>query len=457
MLADDAPPDSAVEPADPAISGSEYLRLVLLGAAIGIPAALIAVGFLALVHEAEHLFWDELPDALGHDSPPFYLILALPVIGACFVAAARAFLPGDGGHRPVEGISAKPTPVSYAPSVALAALGSLPFGAVLGPEAPLIALGSALGMLVATRVDLGPRESAVLGTAGSFAAIAALFGGPIPAGVLLVEASVGAGLGAAVIPLLLPGLVAAAIGALVFTGVGDWGGLDQEVLSVPGLQPYEGVHAVDLLVGIGVGLVAAALVWAIHGLARGVARAEGVTLGMPGLLLGGGAMVGGLALAADALGANPEDVLFSGQSSLPDLLAEGSAGILLVLVAAKGLAYGISLGCGFRGGPVFPAIFIGVALAMLCVVALDVSPTLAVAVGTAAGVAAATKLVFSALVITALLVGTGAADALPAAILAAVAAYLGVTLLERRFPGGSARRRRGDRNTGGPQLEPRTR
>jgi len=60
-------------------------------------------------------------------------------------------------------------------------------------------------------------------------------------------------------------------------------------------------------------------------------------------------------------------------------------------------------------------------------------------------------------VITALLVGTGAADALPAAILAAVAAYLGVTVLERRIPGGSARRRRGDRNTGGAQLEPRTR
>jgi hypothetical protein len=50
--------------------------------------------------------------------------------------------------------------------------------------------------------------------------------------------------------------------------------------------------------------------------------------------------------------------------------------------------YGICLGCGFRGGPVFPAIFLGIGLAMPVVV-FDVSPTLGVAVGTAAGVAAA--------------------------------------------------------------------
>jgi H+/Cl- antiporter ClcA len=456
MPPDSAPSDAAAKPAEPGISGAEYLRLVLVGAAIGIPAGLVSIGFLALVHQLEDLLWHDLPDALGQDSPPFYLILLLPVTGACFVVAARRVLPGDGGHKPVDGISATPTPAAYAPSVALAALGSLPFGAVLGPEAPLIALGSALGMLVASRVDLDPRQSAVLGTAGSFAAIAALFGGPLPAGVLLVEASVGAGLGAATIPLLLPGLVASAIGYLLFTGVGDWGGLDQEVLAVPGLEPYDGVRVVDLVVAVGVGVAAAILVAGIHGLAQKLASAEGARVTMPTLLVGGAAAVGALALAADALGANPEDVLFSGQSSIPDLLTEGSAAIILVLVAAKGLAYGISLGCGFRGGPVFPAIFVGVALAMFCVDVFDVSPTLAVAVGTAAGVAAATRLVFSALVIAALLVGTGSTDALPAAILAAVAAYLGVAALERRAAGAPATPVRGSGDTDGAPLDARS-
>ena len=47
---------------------------------------------------------------------------------------ARALLPGDGGHPPLEGIGGGATPLAYAPGVALAALGTLAFGAVLGPR-----------------------------------------------------------------------------------------------------------------------------------------------------------------------------------------------------------------------------------------------------------------------------------------------------------------------------------
>jgi H+/Cl- antiporter ClcA len=424
----EAPATAAGEPS-PQIKGRAYLRLILLGAAIGIPASLLAVGFMAAVHELEELLWHDLPDALDKDSPPWYLILGLPLVGAVIVVLARRSLPGDGGHNPVEGLNASPTPAAYAPGVALAALGSLPFGAVLGPEAPLIALGSAVGMVVAPWANLGEKEKAVLGTAGSFAAIAALFGGPIPAGVLLIEA--GVALGAAVVPLLLPGLVAAALGYLIFTGLGDWGGVEETTLAVPNLPAYDGTNIPDLLVGVAVGVLAAILIGAIHRLAREVDGLEGRRLGLASLLLAGAGAVGALALLADGLGANPEDVLFSGQQSLPDLLAEGSAGIVVVLLAAKGLAYAISLGAGFRGGPVFPAIFIGVALATLAVIAFDVSTTLAVAVGTAAGMAAATKLVFSSLVIAALLVGSAGVDAVPAAVLAAVAAWITVNALER--------------------------
>jgi H+/Cl- antiporter ClcA len=329
----------------------------------------------------------------------------------------------------------KPTPLAYAPGVALAALGTLPFGAVLGPEAPLIALGSAVGMAVAPLAKLDERESMVLATAGSFAAIAALFGGPIPAGVLLVEASVGLGIGAAVIPMLLPGLVSAAVGYLIFTGIGDWSGIKETVLAVPGLEPYHGVHFVDLGVAIAVGLLAALVIGPVHAMARRVAALEGTRVAMPVLLLGGGAAVGVIALVADGLGANSQDVLFSGQASLPSLLAEGSAGVVVVLLVGKALGYAISLGCGFRGGPVFPAIFLGVALAMLAVIALDIPPTLAVAVGTAAGMAAATRLLFSSLIIAALLVGSSAVDAVPPAVLAAATAWIAATALESRRDG----------------------
>jgi chloride channel protein, CIC family len=87
---------------------------------------------------------------------------------------------------------------------------------------------------------------------------------------------------------------------------------------------------------------------------------------------------------------------------------------------------------GFRGGPVFPAIFLGIALATLAVDWFDVSPTLAVAVGAAAGMAAMTRHVLTAMLFAALLVGLNGVDAVPAAVLAATAAWLTITALERR-------------------------
>jgi H+/Cl- antiporter ClcA len=404
-------------------NGRAYLRLVLLGAAIGIPAALLTAGFLALVRELEDLLWHDLPDALGHSSVPLYLVVALPVVGAGLVAAARAFLPGDGGAEPLEGIGVHPTPPLAAVGVALAALGTLSFGAVLGPEAPLIALGAAVGMAAAPLARAGEREGTVLATAGSFSAISALFGGPLVAGMLLVEASAGI-LGAALIPALLPRLVAAACGYVIFVGLGDWGGLDTVPLAVPGLPEYDGTRVADLLLGAAVGVATAIVVVAVMRLAARVHGERERGRGMPALLLAGGLATGLLAALADLLGASSQDVLFSGQAAIPELVKEDSAGIVVVLLAAKGLAYAICLGCGFRGGPVFPAIFLGIALAVLAVIAFDMPPTAAVAIGTAAGMAAGTRLLFASLLVAALLVGLAGLDAVPAAVFAAAAAWL---------------------------------
>jgi H+/Cl- antiporter ClcA len=414
---------------DEAPSGAAYLRLVLLAAAIGVPAALVAALFLAAVHEVEDWLWDD---------PAWYLIVGLPAVGACVVIAARKLLPGDGGHSPLGGLSTAPTPLAHAPGVALAALGTLCFGAVLGPEAPLIALGSAVGLSVTLFVKLAPKESALMSGAGSFAAISALFGGPLVGGVLMVEAGA-AGLGAALLPALLPGFVAAAVGYLIFVGFGDWGGLDAPGLAVPELPAYEGTHPGDLLVALAVGVTAALTIAAVRRLAEGVARTP--RLGMPGLLLAGGLAVGMLAEVADLLGASWQDELFSGQSAVPALIAEDSTSIVLVMVVAKALAYAISLGCGFRGGPVFPAIFLGIGLATLPVVWFDVSPTLAVAVGAAAGMAATTRLLLTPMLFAALLAGSPGLDAVPAAVLAAAAAWLTIQALERRPPRDPAPRR----------------
>jgi len=409
------------------LAGAAYLRLILIGGVIGVPAALVAAGFLVVVHQLENVLWDDLPDGLGYSSPPWFLVIALPVVGAALVVCARRLLPGDGGHDPLGGVSVDPTPVSWGPGVALAALGTLSFGAVLGPEAPLIALGSVVGMAVTHLVHVGPRESRVLATAGSFSAISALFGGPLPAGVLLMEA--GLGRGAALIPVLLPGLVAAACGYLIFTGLGNWGGLEATTLKVPGLPTYDSTSVEDLAVAVAVGIAAGLIIVLVHRGAGALAVLRDRGIGMAALLLAGGLAVGCLAELAEVLGGDSHDVLFSGQAAVPTIVAESSAGVVVVILLAKATAYGICLGCGFRGGPVFPAIFIGVALASIGVVALDTSPTLAVAVGTAAGMAATTRLLISSLVVAALLVGTGSVDAVPAAVLASAGAWLTVNAL----------------------------
>ena len=56
-------------------------------------------------------------------------------------------------------------------------------------------------------------------------------------------------------------------------------------------------------------------------------------------------------------------MLFSGQSALGPLITNSASytvGALLLLIACKGLACGVSLS-SFRGGPTFPALFIGAA------------------------------------------------------------------------------------------------
>jgi H+/Cl- antiporter ClcA len=414
----------------PELSGRTYLRLVGLGAAIGIPAAFLAALFLAVVHDLEHWLWTDLPSSLGESSPPWYLVIGLPVVGACIVVVARLLLPGDGGHSPLQGIGGGATPLGHAPGIALAAIGTLAFGAVLGPEAPLIALGSIVGVAVTLVVRLDERERAVLATAGSFSAISALFGGPLVGGMLMVEG--GLEMGALLLPLILPGFVAAAIGYVIFVGLGNWGGIATQGLVVPNLPPYEGTHVLDLLLGVAVGIAAAVVVTLARRAARDIADRRTVRLGMPTILLAGGLAVGLLAQIADWLGANSQDVLFSGQASVPDLVAQDSTKIVVILLVAKGLAYAVSLGCGFRGGPVFPGIFLAIALAMLGVVWFGVSPTLAVAIGAAAGTAAVTRLLITSALFATLLVGTAGLDAVPAAVLAAAAAWLTMAAIDRR-------------------------
>jgi H+/Cl- antiporter ClcA len=414
----------------PAGEARSYVRTLVLAALLGAPVAFAAVLFQTAIHDVTHLVWDVVPHWLGWDEPASWYVVLMPALAGVLVAAAVR-LPGHGGHSPLEGLGAEPIrPVDLA-SILPAALATLALGLVLGPEAPLIALGLGIGALAVRLIRLEGTQAQLLVLAGAFAAVAALFGGPLVAAFLLFEVTAAGGkvpaqqIGRA----LLPGFVAAGTGALVFTGVDDWPGLHEASLALPPLPAYDTVRLADLAWCLVLAAIVALVVVALRHLGHAVAAQS--RFGPTSLLVGAGVLVGALAVAFRAVADRPAElVLFSGQAELPSIVAEGSAGVLAALVAAKGLAYALSLGAGFRGGPVFPAIAIGVAAAM---VAADVLPGLettpAVATGIAAGTAAVLRVPFTAVLLVSLLVGPSALDIAPIAVLAAAMGWLVATAL----------------------------
>jgi chloride channel protein, CIC family len=407
------------------VGGRAYLRTLVLAGLLGVPVAFAAVLFQTAIHDAIHIVWEVLPDELGWSEPAWWYVVLVPGLAGILVAAATR-LPGHGGHSPLEGLGMEAVLPAHLPSILLAGLATLGLGLVLGPEAPLIALGLGLAALAVRLLGAEGNEARLLTSAGAFAAVAALFGGPLVAALLLFEVSAAAGSlpARALGPALLPGFVAAGTGALVFTGVAGWEGLHESTLAIPQLPAYPTIRIADLcwclLLAIAVAMIVVAARHGGHSVATRVGARPLVGLVAAGLL------VGALAVAFRATTDRPVDlVLFSGQSSLPAVVAEGSGGVLLLLVVAKGLAYALSLGAGFRGGPVFPAIAIGAALG---VSAADVLPGLettpAVAAGIAAGTAAVMRVPFTAVLLSTLLVGSAAIDTAPIAVLAAAVGWL---------------------------------
>jgi H+/Cl- antiporter ClcA len=271
--------------------------------------------------------------------------------------------------------------------------------------------------------------------AGGFAAISTVFGGPIPSSIVLLEMTAASGLiaSASLGPSLVPGLIAAGTGSLIFTGVRDWQGLHQAVLSLPSFPHYPTVRFVDVVWCILLAAVIGAAVTAIRLFAQRLAQTtrRRVTT----FLVAGGFAIGLAAVLFKAVASRPTDlVLFSGQNSLGDVINEQSAGVLLCLVVAKSLGYLLSLGMGFRGGPIFPALTIGMVIGAL---GASVLPGLAlapaIASGLAAGGASYMRLPIFGAVMSVLLVGSANFDVVPIVILAAVTAWLVATALSVWF------------------------
>ena len=147
---------------DPAalLRSRRYVGLLILAAILGVPISAAAYGFLALVSGLQEWLFTDLPGALGFDGTPLWWPLPLLALAGVLVGLTIRYLPGRGGHSRADGFEAGgvPSPIEL-PGIAIAALATLSLGAVLGPEAPLIALGAGLaGSAVRlARRDVPPR------------------------------------------------------------------------------------------------------------------------------------------------------------------------------------------------------------------------------------------------------------------------------------------------------------
>ena len=416
-------------PPDPIalLRSRSYLALLVIAAIIGVPVSAAAYFFLALVGKLQVWIFTDLPKDVGFHSEPLWWPIPLLLLAGVLVSLTIRYLPGKGGHSPADGFQVgggPPAPIEL-PGIVLAAFATLSLGVVLGPEAPLIALGGGLGVLAIRLVkrDSPARTQAVVAAAGSFAAISALFGSPLLGAFLLMEAS---GIAGAMLELVLvPGLLAAGVGSLIFLGLDHLTGLGTFSLSIPGLPHVGSPTGAEFLWALAIGLMAALVGSGIRWL--GLFLRPHVERRMLVLTPVVGLAVAGLAIAyAAGTGKGSSEVLFSGQSALGPFITHSASytvGALLLLLVCKGLAYGASLS-GFRGGPTFPALFLGAAGGM----ALSHLPGLPLIYGVAMGIGAMCavmlRLPMTSVLLATLLLSSDGLEVMPLAIVAVVVAYV---------------------------------
>jgi H+/Cl- antiporter ClcA len=403
-----------------------YLGLLVVAAVLGAPIAIVAYWLLKLVALLQTWAYDDVPHGLGLGAgATWWPVVPLAVAGLVVGLVVR-YLPGRGGESPLDGF--RPGGIAQPPAlpgIAIAALASIGLGAVVGPEGPLVALGGGLAYLAIrlAKRDLPAQAAAVVAATGSFAAISTLLGSPLTGAFLLMEAS---GLGGAMATVVLvPGLLGAGIGALIFTGLNSLTGYGTFSLAIPDLPPVGAPTVSEFVWAVVIGLAAAPACVGLQAVAR---LLRGAVARSPVLLTPvAGVVVALLAIGyAEWSGKTIADVLFSGQDALPRLVensATYSMGALLLLLFCKGLAYSASL-AGFRGGPTFPAMFLGAAAG----IALSHLPGLTLVAGVGIGIGAMTvgvlRLPLTSVLLTTLFLGAQGFVVMPLVIVAVAVSYI---------------------------------
>lgn len=428
-----APPAGppAMDPSQ-VIRSKQYLIALVLAAILGIPISGAAYGFLALVGAIQDSLFDDLPQQLFTGGVPAWW--PVPWLALCGVLTGLTIrhLPGNCGHSPAFGFKTGGGPPvdRDLPGVILAAMTTLSLGAVLGPEAPLIAIGGGLAALTVhlVRKDAPPMAVTIMAAAGSFAAISTLLGSPVLGAFLIMEA---AGVGGATLSLVaLPGLLASGVGALVFVGLDNWTGLGSFSLSLTSVPPAVDPTVATMAWALAMGAAGALLGWVIRWIGLSLRPVVHVNRVLVTAALG--LLIGLTAMAYQLISDRSfTQVLFSGQTALPELVehaSDYSVGVLILLAACKTLAYGLSLSA-FRGGPVFPAMFIGAVMGIAASGLPGMSLAPAIGMGIGAMCAAMLRLPMTSTLLATLLLGADGVTVTPQVVVAVAVAFVITNLL----------------------------
>ena len=329
------------------------LLLSLPAVAIGIASSLILIMVMKIASVLQNLLWQRLPGTLGiaQDSP-LWIIGVLTLTGIAVGLVIR-FSQGHAGPDPAcEPLIGAPVPPSALPGLIVALILGLAGGVSLGPEHPIMTVNIALAVAIGARLlpRVNRMEWTILASAGT---IGALFGTPVAAALIFSQTLNGS----SEVPLwdrLFAPLMAAAAGALT-TGL-----FFHPHFSLP-IAHYGQMQMTDILSGAIVAAIAIAAgmvaVWCLPRLHAMMHQMKNpvLVLGIGGFILGILGVIGG-----------PVS-LFKGLDEMQQMVANQafSTSDYFLLAVIKLAALVVAAASGFRGGRIFPAVFVGVALGLM--------------------------------------------------------------------------------------------
>ncbi|HEB1328130.1 TPA: ion channel protein [Escherichia albertii] len=329
------------------------LLLSLPAVAVGIASSLILIAVMKIASVLQNLLWQRLPDSLGIplDSP--LLIIGILTLTGGAVGLVISFSQGHAGPDPAcEPLIGTLVPPSALPGLIVALILGLAGGVSLGPEHPIMTVNIALAVAIGVRLmpRVNTMEWTILASAGT---IGALFGPPVAAALIFSQTLNGNN----EVPLwdrLFAPLMAAAAGALT-TGL-----FFHPHFSLP-IAHYGQMQITDILSGAIVAAIAIAAgmiaVWCLPRLHTMMHRLKNpvLMLGLGGFLLGILGVIGG-----------PVS-LFKGLDEMQQMTMNQafSTSDFFLLAVIKLAALVVAAASGFRGGRIFPAVFVGVALGLM--------------------------------------------------------------------------------------------